>query len=176
MSGQGDPPAGRGGGDAPASGDPNAGFTSNDPVAAMAAAIRAQREAQEQAARLVETQQAAMRAAALGGMSPSQYAAMSAMVLQQQQLAAMQGAMAGTNPQAMAAMAAMATGKCGKNTKTCCARRPIPRPSNPTADAAAVQIPPTAAPRGWLCADTAASDGPREAATGGSVRVGENQI
>ena len=85
MSGQGDPPAGRGGGDAPASGDPNAGFTSNDPVAAMAAAIRAQREAQEQAARLVETQQAAMRAAALGGMSPSQYAAMSAMVLQQQQ-------------------------------------------------------------------------------------------
>ena len=59
---------------------------------------------------------------------------------------------------------------------TCCARRPIPRPSNPTADAAAVQIPPTAAPRGWLCADTAASDGPREAATGGSVRVGENQI
>ena len=107
MSGQGDPPAGRGGGDAPASGDPNAGFTSNDPVAAMAAAIRAQREAQEQAARLVETQQAAMRAAALGGMSPSQYAAMSAMVLQQQQLAAMQGAMAGTNPQAMAAMAMM---------------------------------------------------------------------
>lgn len=57
---------------------------------------------------------------------------------------------------------------------TCCARRPIPRPSNPTADAAAVQIPPSAAPRGWLCADTAASDGPREAATGGSV--GENQI
>ena len=40
-------------------------------------------------------------------MSPSQYAAMSAMVLQQQQLAAMQGAMAGTNPQAMAAMAMM---------------------------------------------------------------------
>ena len=51
MSGAGDPPAGRGGGDAPASGDSNAGFTSNDPVAAMAAAIRAQREAQEQAAR-----------------------------------------------------------------------------------------------------------------------------
>ena len=73
----------------------------------MAAAIRAQREAQEQAARLVETQQAAMRAAALGGMSASQYAAMSAMVVQQQQLAAMQGAMAGTNPQAMAAMAMM---------------------------------------------------------------------
>ena len=81
MSGAGDPPAGRGGGDAPASGDSNAGFTSNDPVAAMAAAIRAQREAQEQAARLVETQQAAMRAAALGGMSASQYAAMSAMVV-----------------------------------------------------------------------------------------------
>ena len=105
MSGAGDPPAGRGGGDAPASGDSNAGFTSNDPVAAMAAAIRAQREAQEQAARLVETQQAAMRAAALGGMSASQYAAMSAMVVQQQQLAAMQGAMAGTNPQAMAVLA-----------------------------------------------------------------------
>ena len=59
---------------------------------------------------------------------------------------------------------------------TCCARRYIPRPLNPTADAAAVQIPPSAAPRGWLCADTAASGGPREAATGGTWRGTEPNL
>ena len=79
----GDPGPGRG--DSPDPNAPNSGLPTSDPMSAMAQAIRAQQDAQTQATRLMETQQAAMRAAALGGMSASQYTAMSAAVMAQQQ-------------------------------------------------------------------------------------------
>ena len=103
-----DPGPGRG--DSPDPNAPNSGLPTSDPMSAMAHAIRAQQDAQTQATRLMETQQAAMRAAALGGMSASQYTAMSAAVMaqqQQQQMAQMVMAQQTMNPAMMQTMMAM---------------------------------------------------------------------